>query len=344
MTTEYWMVDPLRPEPEIIGRAVRLLRQEELVAFPTETVYGVGALAFSPSAVKKIFWAKNRPAQSPLLIHLSNMNQIETVVPSITGEARILMEKFWPGPLSLIMEAGREVPDEVRGGMPTVGLRMPSHQVARALIEASGPLAATSANLSGRPSPVRADDVRTDLDGRIAGVLDGGPTGLGLESTVLDLSVRPYRVLRRGGIAVEELEEVLNTRIRVAADKEKDTPHYRTGSRVFISTDEREFQVLVNKTLMSGGRAGVVYNDLMPRPKINPDAAALIKEYSICFEQDSIGLYPLLREAEAEGIDILIFSPLPASSTPVAAAVIDRIRAAAQPAWGWGGPASRGDG
>ncbi|HWP98370.1 MAG TPA: L-threonylcarbamoyladenylate synthase [Syntrophomonadaceae bacterium] len=331
MKTLYWSVDPKEPEQDIILHAVRLLQHQELVAFPTETVYGVGALAFSPDAVDKIFAAKVRPAQSPLLIHLSNMEQVKMVVDHITGEAARLMEHFWPGPLSLILTAAQGVPPVVRSGTPTVGLRMPSHPVARALIEASGPLAATSANLSGRPSPVNADDVRADLDGRISAVLDAGPTGLGLESTVLDLTVSPYCVLRRGGIPVEELEELLGREIQMAAPLDASIEHYKTTCPVYVSADPEEFQDILMKSLMSAGIVGVVYNDYVPRPVLAPVLAQRIREYHISLQPGAAkSLYSLLREAEAQGLEVLIFAPLPEATGGIATAIVDRIWAAAQ--------------
>ena len=154
--TVYWKVNPESPDPKIIKKAAELLKKQELVAFPTETVYGLGARADSSRAVAGIFTAKGRPAQNPLLVHVSKMTQLEGLVKVIPDTARLLIDKFWPGPLSIILPARDEVPDIVRGGRTTVGLRMPAHPVALALIDEAGPVAAPSANLSRRPSPLSA--------------------------------------------------------------------------------------------------------------------------------------------------------------------------------------------
>ncbi|MDR1617143.1 MAG: threonylcarbamoyl-AMP synthase [Syntrophomonadaceae bacterium] len=207
MKTMVWKMDPLFPEEKIIMEAVNLLRQKQLVAFPTETVYGVGADAFSAEAATKIFAAKNRPQSNPLLLHVSNMEQVKWIVKDISPEAIKLMQAFWPGPLSIVLPGGDELPEEVRGGKDNIGLRMPSHPVALALIEKSGPLVATSANLSGRPSPVTAQDVMRDLEGRVAAIIDGGPATAKVESTVVDLTGRPYKILRLGAISAEKLKK-----------------------------------------------------------------------------------------------------------------------------------------
>ena len=202
MITEYWKVDPENPEINIITRAAELIRDLQLVAFPTETVYGLGALASSSEAVAKIFEAKGRPAENPLLVHVSKIEQVKELALQIPETASLLMDKFYLGP-SIILPSRNEVPAIVRGGKSSVGLRMPSHPVARALIDQTGPIAAPSANLSGRPSPLTAEHVKADLDGKIAAVLDAGRTGIGLESTIIDLSQDKYKVLRLGGLPLE---------------------------------------------------------------------------------------------------------------------------------------------
>ncbi|MFY9401919.1 MAG: L-threonylcarbamoyladenylate synthase, partial [Candidatus Omnitrophota bacterium] len=179
--TLYWQIDKHNPDKNIIAQAAGLIMKEELVAFPTETVYGVGASAFSTKAVEKIYIAKDRPPLNPLLVHISQFEHVQQLVEEVPEQARLLMQHFWPGPLSIILPARLEIPEIVRAGKPTVGLRMPEHRVAQVLIDYCGPLAATSANLSGRPSPVCAEDVKEDLHGRIAAVLDAGMTGLGVE-------------------------------------------------------------------------------------------------------------------------------------------------------------------
>lgn len=204
------VVDAACPDPEALGPAAALIRQGGIVAFPTETVYGLGADATNAAAVNRIFEAKGRPSDNPLIVHVASHEDASRVVASIPPLALRLMERFWPGPLTLVLPKRPEVPDIVTCGLATVGVRMPSHPVALALIRAAGtPLAAPSANLSGRPSPTTAEHVLEDLGNRIDLVIDGGETGVGLESTVVDLTVDPPVVLRPGGITVEDLVQVV---------------------------------------------------------------------------------------------------------------------------------------
>lgn len=199
-------VDPESPESEPLRRAADVLRQGGIVAFPTETVYGLGANALDEKAVRRVFEAKGRPADNPLIVHVASRGEVSRIAGPIPPVAERLMERFWPGPLTLVLPKLPVIPDAVSCGLPSVGVRMPRHPVALGLIAAAGvPLAAPSANLSGRPSPTRAEHVLEDLEGRIDLVLDAGETGVGLESTVVDLTVDPPMLLRPGGITVEAL-------------------------------------------------------------------------------------------------------------------------------------------
>lgn len=329
MKTIYLRVDPGNPDPETIKKASDHLLKQELVVFPTETVYGVGALAHSPAAVNKIFAAKERPAGSPLLVHISQFEQALELVANFPPEALQLVEAYWPGPLSLVLPARENVPEVVRGGSATVGLRMPSHPVARLLIDSSGPLAATSANLSGRPSPLTADDARADLDGRVRVILDAGPTGSGLESTVLDLSSPDYCILRLGGVTVEEIEGILKRRVRVMAQSQADAGHYKIDLPVVTTKNEEEFLILLYKLVDSGGRVGIVYNDYMQGPAIDALLARSITFFEVSLKKGSRGVYPILRQAEKQHLSCLLFAPLPNQPVGLAASIIDRIYAAA---------------
>ena len=203
-------VDPDRPHHEDIARAAECLRRGGLVAFPTETVYGLGVHAIDRAAVRRLFEAKERPANDPLIVHVSAFDQVAPLVAALPGEAEPLAARFWPGPLTLVMPRGSSVPVEVTAGLDTVAVRVPAHPVARALLlTASLPVAAPSANLFSRPSPTLAAHVLDDLDGRIDMVVDAGPTPVGVESTVLDLTVDPPAVLRSGAISVELLRRVV---------------------------------------------------------------------------------------------------------------------------------------
>jgi L-threonylcarbamoyladenylate synthase len=192
-----------------IERVAAIWRGGGTVAFPTETVYGLGANAFDAKAVEAIFAAKQRPAWDPVIVHVSDGLPLGRLVAEVSDTARALMEAFWPGPLTLLLPRGPDVPDVVTAGRPLVGVRVPAHPVARALISAAGmPIAAPSANSFGRPSPTTAAHVLEDLDGRIDAVVDGGPTRHGVESTVVDASQSPIIVYRPGAVTLEALRGV----------------------------------------------------------------------------------------------------------------------------------------
>ena len=221
MKTMRWRIDSQRPDQEPDRPGCRPAEKRPTGGFPTETVYGLGADAYNPEAVKKVFEVKGRPPQSPLLVHVSNFRAGLWADRRDFTLARLL-DRFWPGPLAFILPASARVPAVVLGGKKSVGLRMPSHPVALALIEQAGPIAAPSANLSGRPSPVSAEHVMDDLDGRIAAILDAGSTGFGLESTILDISREKPELVRQGGLPLEELEAVLGFSLETATAADPD--------------------------------------------------------------------------------------------------------------------------
>jgi len=208
--TQLLKVNPQNPEEEIVGQAAALIRAGKLVAFPTETVYGLGANGLDGAAVAKIFAAKGRPADNPLILHIADPKDIFYIASTVSLKAQLLMEAFWPGPLTLVVPSRSIIPGEVTAGLETVAVRMPAHPVALALIKAAQrPLAAPSANRSGYPSPTAAAHVWDDLAGRVDLILDGGVTGVGLESTVLDLTEIQPTILRPGGVTKEQLQAVL---------------------------------------------------------------------------------------------------------------------------------------
>jgi L-threonylcarbamoyladenylate synthase len=208
--TELLKVDPVAPDAAIIGRAGAILRGGGLAAFPTETVYGLGANALDPQAVAGIYLAKGRPGNNPLIVHVADVEAAQRLVTEWPERAALLAARFWPGPLTLVLPRQPALPDTVTGGGPTVGIRIPAHPVAHALLLAAGvPVAAPSANRSNHLSPTRAAHVYADLNGRIDMILDGGQTSGGLESTVLDLTARRPVLLRPGLIAPAEIEAVI---------------------------------------------------------------------------------------------------------------------------------------
>ncbi|MBW3583087.1 MAG: threonylcarbamoyl-AMP synthase [Euryarchaeota archaeon] len=210
MRTRTWQTDATHPDVAVLAEAAEVLRQGGIVAFPTETVYGLGADGTSEKAVARVFSAKGRPADNPVILHVGRRAWVDHLVREVPTAAEALMERFWPGPLTLVMERGQRVPDIVTAGLPGVAIRMPAHPVALALIRlVERPLAAPSANRSGRPSPTRAAHVARDLAGHIDGILDGGPCQVGLESTVLDVRRDPPVILRHGAVTREMLLEHL---------------------------------------------------------------------------------------------------------------------------------------
>ncbi|MEW9123830.1 MAG: L-threonylcarbamoyladenylate synthase [Thermotaleaceae bacterium] len=211
MKTKIISIDPMHIDEEKLEEAAQILRAGGTVAFPTETVYGLGANALDADAVQKIFQAKGRPSDNPLIVHIAHFEDLLPLVREIPPQTRGLADRFWPGPLTLIFKKGPKIPDVITGGLDTVAIRMPSHPIARKLIERAGvPIAAPSANLSGRPSPTRGEHVLEDLKGRVDGIITGGSCRVGLESTVLDISEEVPTILRPGGVTLEVLREFLN--------------------------------------------------------------------------------------------------------------------------------------
>lgn len=193
-----------------VERAAALLRAGALVGIPTETVYGLGANGLDPDAVARIFIAKGRPQDNPLILHIPEAGWLERCCAAVPEAALALAEAFWPGPMTMILPRRDTVPDVVTAGLDTVGVRCPGHPLCRRLIALAGvPVAAPSGNLSGRPSPTTAEDMLEDMDGRIDAILDGGSCGVGVESTIIDLTVTPPRLLRPGGVTLEQLRGVL---------------------------------------------------------------------------------------------------------------------------------------
>lgn len=209
MNTKIKMVDEKKLDKDIIGEAGKIIREGGLVVFPTETVYGLGANALDPKAVKKIFEAKGRPQDNPLIVHIWNIDQIKTLVHDVPDIAYKFMEKFWPGPMTLILPKSDVIPDVTSASLPSIGIRMPSNVIAKEFIKSSGvPIAAPSANISGRPSPTDVERCIEDLNGKVDFILGGEMCQVGVESTVIDCTVTPSCVLRPGGITLEMLREV----------------------------------------------------------------------------------------------------------------------------------------
>lgn len=209
MKTKVVRLDENNIDEHVISKAGNILRQGGLVVFPTETVYGLGANALDKDAVKKIFEAKGRPQDNPLIVHISKVKDIEKLVEEIPPIAQKLMDKFWPGPMTIILKKKDIIPNETSAGLDSIGIRMPSNKIAMELISMAGvPIAAPSANLSGKPSPTDLETCIEDLDGRVNAILGGDNSEVGVESTVIDCTIDPPCILRPGGITLEMLKEV----------------------------------------------------------------------------------------------------------------------------------------
>src|SRR5688572_27894008 len=223
VVTDVLALDPAHPAPEGIARAADILRRGGLVAFPTETVYGLGAHALDVAAVRRVFEAKGRPAEDPLIVHIHDIDALAALTVDSPDTVDALASRFWPGPLTMVLRRSSAVPAEVTAGLETVAIRIPAHPIAFALISAAAiPVAAPSANLFSRPSPTRAAHVLEDLDGRIDLVIDGGAATVGVESTVIDLTTPIPAILRPGAITVEMLQTVLpGVRIRNASVRDR---------------------------------------------------------------------------------------------------------------------------
>ena len=325
------------PSDDVIADAVRTLRGGGLVAFPTETVYGLGADAANAEAVGRLFAIKARPPTHPVIVHLGQPGQIDTWAVDVTEVAHRLAAACWPGPLTLVLPRSRRVPDEVTGGRDTVGLRVPGHAIAlRLLREFGGGVAAPSANRFGRVSPTTAADVRADLGGDVDLIVDGGPCEVGVESTVVDCSEGEPVILRPGGVARERVEEIVGRPVTVTADAVGRAPgtlssHYAPRARVVVVDDPTDLAERATALLTGGSRVGVLAEK---RPDDLPPGVAVLDPPRDADEYARV-LYARLRAADEQGLDVLLaVAPV---EMGIGAAVADRLRRAS-------GTGSRGGG
>ena len=311
-----------------VAAGAQALAQGRLVAFPTETVYGLGADARDPDAVARIFAAKGRPQDHPLICHVASAGDAAALVDGITPDARALADAFWPGPLTLVMPRSPAVPDAVTGGRHTVAVRVPAHPVAIALLRAfGGPVAAPSANRFGRPSPTRAADVADELGDAVDVILDGGPCAIGIESTVVDMTTDPPQVLRPGRISAAQLSQVIGRPVAAQASGPARAPgmlesHYAPGARVEVveATDAARRAA----ELVSGGnRVALMCEGTMP----GAPAGAVALGPMGAPDDYAARLYAAFRRADADGCDVIVAVPPPAEGIGVA--VRDRLARAA---------------
>ncbi len=331
--TKIIKVSAQEPDPGSIAEAGEVLRRGGLVAFPTETVYGLGADAFNADAVNRVFAAKGRPADNPLIVHIARIEHFAQLARTISLKARILAEKFWPGPLTLVVEGRGEVPDIVTARLKTIALRMPDHQVALELIgRFGGGIVGPSANLSGRPSPTASAHVEADLRGKIDMILDCGPTAIGIESTVIDVSIDPPIILRLGGLIEQDIEnaigEVHTTSEAAFLKRSPGTRHRHYAPRAKLILVEQgntlAFVQLIESCQRGGTKAGsIVHSGRMKKigSKTRMVAASEdVEEYSRTF-------FAHLRELDQAGVDVIIVEAVPDEG--IGAAVMERLRRAA---------------
>jgi L-threonylcarbamoyladenylate synthase len=316
------------PTPENLARAGEILRAGGLVAFPTETVYGLGANALDPAAVANIFAAKDRPPGNPLIVHAASFEAIAPLVDRIPQQAKMLAERFWPGPLTLVLPKSSIIPDIVTAGGSTVGVRVPNHVVALDLLRAAGvPLAAPSANPSMRISPTRAEHVLRGLDGKVDLILDGGPTSGGIESTVLDVTLRRAVLLRPGLITAAMIESLIGP-VRKRSLRIRGSPvrspglqekHYAPRTPLELVCDNNG-EERVRFHLRAGLRVG--WLTLGP-PNCNPPPGVRILEMPIEPEAFAARLYDALHLLDEADFDVIVAQNPP--ETEVWTAVHDRL-------------------
>ncbi|MDW8396758.1 MAG: L-threonylcarbamoyladenylate synthase, partial [Anaerolineae bacterium] len=323
-----------------IREAAAIIRRGGLVAFPTETVYGLGANALDPHAVARIYAAKQRALNDPLIVHVADAAQAEALLDrarlsaSQWTQAQTLMQRFWPGPLTLVLWRSGVVPPNVSAGLDTLAVRCPSHPVASALIRASGvPIAAPSANRFGHVSPTTAQHVLDDLDGRIDLVLDGGPTAIGVESTVLDLTTDPPRILRPGGLPREQIEQALDKPVAsgpayVGDSEPAASPgllarHYAPRARLIVCADEVDLLARHAALLQQGKQVAAL---LLRR---HTQAQAVVHPHFVLGEtpeEVARSLYAGLRALDAQAVDVILTVRIEGGG--LNEAIADRLRRA----------------
>ena len=320
MNTKLIKIEETKANEDLLREAGEIIKDGGLVAFPTETVYGLGGDALNKESSRKIYAAKGRPSDNPLIVHICDMKDLDAIVDDIPEAGRKLADAFWPGPLTMIFNKSDKVPKETTGGLNTVAVRMPFHKTALAFIKASGGyIAAPSANLSGKPSPTLAKYVIEDLDGRIEMIIDGGLVGIGLESTIVDLTEETPMILRPGYITREMLEKVLEkveVDQTILSDTTKQAPkapgmkykHYAPKGQLFIVTGDekkviKEINRLTKEQQTSGIKVGIIGTD----ETVSFYHCDSLKSVGKRKDEGSIAkhLYQILREFDDEEVNIM---------------------------------------
>lgn len=346
MLTRVSRVNPNNPEPCKIDMAARILLEGGLVAFPTETVYGLGANALNPSAVKKIFLAKGRPVDNPLILHIQHIDDLKTFARNVSRKANKLAREFWPGPLTLVLEKSQRVPQITTGGLDTIAVRIPSDIISLSLIRAAGiPVAAPSANVSGRPSPTRASHVIEDLYGKVDLIMDGGRTRIGLESTVIDMTSTVPVLLRPGGLPLERIREAIgkisihSSIVNPEKDRLKSNKRYKSPGMKYRHYSPKADLILVegpkirvrNKIVELARRMRNEQSKsvcIMTKSINNNYIADIVWFVGNDVETISRGLYEIFRYVDIHNIDVIIAEEM--GCVDLGLAVMDRLKRAAK--------------
>jgi len=339
MKTKILKINPQKIDLTKIKIAAEEIKKGNLVAFPTETVYGLGADAFNEQAIAKIFQAKGRPFNDPLITHIADIKELYKLSKQIPPVALKLAKAFWPGPLTLVLKKSELVSDIITAGLDTVAVRMPADNIALSLIrEAQTPIVAPSANIFGRTSPTSAQHVEDDLNGKIKMIIDGGKTKVGVESTVLDITAKPIQVLRTGGISVEQLIEVIG-QVKMSEELERGfrspgmlTSHYSPRARLILVEEKEKAQVekvlrLASEYKTQGFKVGIMVKEENKDNYKGFKVKVIGKgsELNIC----AANLFSILRSFDKEGFEIIITEGL--EEQGLGLAIMERLRKAAAP-------------
>lgn len=334
----------------ILDEAAAIIRKGGTVAFPTETVYGLGADGLNPDAVLKIFEAKERPPGNPLSLLVHSEEDIRKVAKNIPEKAFRLMDAFWPGPLTIVLEKNDTVPEITSGNLPSIGLRMPDHRIPLDLVKRAGtPLAAPSANLSGKPSPSLAIHVLADLEGKINAVIDGGGTAIGLESTVIDMTAEPPAVLRIGAVGIDDLEKVIGkvrpTFTGAETKAGESMPERQAGQKYSHYTPDTQVVLVEGKEEKISEKLGILLEDYLSKGQkvgllLSDETADFFAAKELraheCFllgsrkepEEAAKRLFEGLRALDAKGLDVILADGS-FSLAGLGAALLNRLREAA---------------
>lgn len=342
MDTKVVFIDEKQLDTSLLQEAGEWIKRGELVAFPTETVYGLGGDALRADSSRKIYEAKGRPSDNPLIVHIAKWEDIYRICRDVPESAKKLADAFWPGPLTMILKKQDIVPRETTGGLDTVAVRLPGHAAARAFIEAAGGyVAAPSANVSGRPSPTLAKYVLEDMNGKIPMILDGGAVGIGVESTIIDLSEDMPVILRPGFVTHAMLEEVLGevledrTMMEVVRDTAPKAPgmkyrHYAPkGNLTIVSGSEEQVVAYINQACEKAVRQGKRTGVLCTEETLHRYRADRVKSVGTRTDEHTVaqGLYQMLRECDDEGLEVIFAESFPTEG--IGQAIMNRLLKAA---------------